>query len=317
MKKVLLIHLPIQFFGKGLQKGFAENGYAVIELDWQGFKLKRGVEELRRYCIKLAREHNPDLIFMQVQNPLIIDKETAKKLQEIAPVVNYTFDCRSKEESKWYYDLARHISYTAFSNEIDVDNCKDLGNFNCGIMQSSCDMDFYHKIEVEEKEDVIFVGQNYLNTNLNFPKSQERLDLVEFMQKTYGNRFKPYGLGWHNTTLVTPNKEREVYSSAKIAITHNNFDRPKYQSDRMFRASCCGCLVVPQYYDGIKEDFENVLTWKSFGELKYIIHNLLDNPSAIKNLQEKQEQEIRERHNYTERIAKLLSQIKDYYNGNF
>lgn len=317
MKRVLLIHLPAQFIGRGLQKGFAENGFGVIELDWQGFKLKRGVEELRRYCIFLAKEHKPDLIFMQVQNPLIIDIPTVKRLQEIAPVVNYSFDCRSKEESEWYYDMARYITYTAFSNTVDVENCKDFGNFNCGVLQSSCDMDFYQKQTVEPKEDIVFVGQNYLNTNLNFPKSQERIDLVDFLKRTYGSRFKAYGLGWIDSTLLTPEKEKEVYSSAKIAITHNNFERGKYQSDRMFRASCSGCLVVPQYYEGIKDDFQNILTWSNFGELKYIIHNLLDNPNSIEILQQKQEQEVRENHSYAARVRQLINDLNNLYDGNF
>lgn len=309
-KKVVIIHLPKQFFGEGIQQGFKDLGYRVIEINWQELKVKHGIEFLREKCISVVAENNPDLVFMQIQNPLIIDIETARKLQLICPVINYSFDCRSKEDSEWYYNMAVHISFTAFSNTQDVENCKDVGNFNCGVMQSSCDMKFYRKVDdVFDSRDIVFLGQNYLNTDLNFPKAQERFDMVQLLQRKYKDRFKVYGIGWNSTTIAPPTKERLIYSNAKIAITHNNYDRPLYQSDRMFRASCCGCLVIPKYYKGIKEDFKNVLSWKNFGELEYILDNLLNNPTMISNLAKQQERDVRDNHNYKRRIQKLLEQI--------
>ena len=178
----------------------------------------------------------PGLIFLHLQTPESIDADTAIELSKIGYVVNYTFDVR--QDISWYKEIAPHIGLTLFGDYDSIEECKREGINNVDYLQSSCDFDWYKPLNIREKEntgEIVFLGGNYAMSNMNYPSAQERIELVEFLQKEFPDKFRVYGMGWEGTKMVHAQDEIKIYNQAKIAITHNNFQRKGYTSDRLFR----------------------------------------------------------------------------------
>lgn len=268
------------FSPKAMIKGMEENGFRVETYDWQKVKFNAGIEGLNDRIIVKAMEVQPDLIFLHLQNTETITVETAKGLQKIAPVINYTFDVRS--DISWYKEIAPFITHTYFGCQEDVDECAKEGIANVGIMQSSADYDYYKKITpVANIPEILFIGANYSTTNMNFPLSNHRQEMIKFLQKEYPEPlFGDYGMGQTNNRFINIHEEFFLYNTAKIVIVQNQFDREHYQSDRIWRAMGSGAFVLAHKTKGIDKMFnvgEHLDVWSDFDELKSKIDYYLDN----------------------------------------
>jgi spore maturation protein CgeB len=289
MKSVLHVALiaPSGYSNKGIMDGFLNSGfteYFCFDFQLQSFSI--GCDLMRRALIQEAERIKPDLIFCQVQGSEILDLQTWQALQRIAFTVNYTFDIRSKEKTEWMYNLVPHIGLMCFSSQEDVDECKRIGYSNAMVLQSSADPDIYKPAEGTERKGVVFIGNNFVNTNMEFPLSKERVEMVEFLQKEFPNDFKVYGNNWGGSKLVGQKEEVEIYQSAAIVINHNNFDQTLYCSDRIWRTMFCGALCLTKYFMGIESlveypgDDVRMTTWSTLAELKdkvsfYLLHTKL------------------------------------------
>lgn len=283
MKKVLHIGINApQYTNSGHKKGFEQLDYEYYFFDWQHARFENGdIAVVRRGMIDMAEKVRPDLIFLQIQTKNVIDAETARLLQAIAPTVNFTCDVR--EDIDWYIEVGQLISLTCFGSYEDVYKFRrkmstlmpmvsKQGTGNCALVQSSCDMDIYHPLTVHEKDlDIVFIGNNYVGTNLDFPLAQERQDMIQFLYDTYGGKFRAYGLGQKIARMVQSDEENRIYNRAKIAISHNNFDRAGYTSDRMWKIMASGCFCISKYSTGFDDIFKNSGQWKTFSELKSCI----------------------------------------------
>lgn len=278
MKSVLHIGLKSSTYSpEGMEKGFKASGFTEYTFfDWQAVRLDCGILGCQSRMIGAAMQLEPDLIFIHLQNPTIVDTETAIELSKCGFVVNYSFDCRAQTEMQWMYELAPHIGLTLFSCQEDVDNCK-IGA--AAVMQSSCDMDWYNRIPVERNSDVVFIGGNYAPTNLVFPLAQQRAEMVKFLKENVPT-FKKYGMNWELSQYINPQQEISIYNQSAIAINQNNFLREGYTSDRLWRIMACGTMCITSYYPGIEKIFEkgNHLEWfHNFEELKELIEYYLSN----------------------------------------
>ena len=222
------IEAPV-YSSQFMVKGFEKAGYRVIFLDWQKVKVNEGVEMLQSLLVVKAMKEQPNLIFLHIQNDNILNTAIVASLQDVAPTVIYNFDCRVKEKMQWLYELAPYVELICFSNIEDVQNCAKLGHHNTAVLKSSADYDHYEKLpnieqyKAEYPHEIVFIGNRFDNSNMDFPKAQERTEMVEFLEKTYGDKFKAWGIGY--SRMVNQQEERIIYSCAKIAITHNNFYR--------------------------------------------------------------------------------------------
>ena len=281
MKKALLIKLeaPNVYSSIGMEEAFKEY-YEVRSIDWQRIKFNGGLDGVNVLWDKIVKEcisFSPDIIFCQFQKSEILTLERWKRLAEFGFVINFTEDVR--EDIHWYEEVAPHIGLTIFTNEDDV---KKFKYDNVGYMLVPYNHIWYKPQPKTEQYygDIIFVGNNYVTSNLRFPFAQERQEMIGFMKCKFGNRFQCYGMGQENSVLRS-HQCIEAYNNAKIVITQNNFKRSGYCSDRGISAMGCGALVVHQHFDGIERLMDEnpyLFTWKTFGELYEICNNLLENP---------------------------------------
>lgn len=318
MKKCYHIKLcATGFSNDGISKGFRDCGYETHEIDWQAYKFHFGLRRLREKIISDCEDFRPDIIFFQTQNPEILDIPTVQKLERIGRVVNFTFDVRNFDSTVWMYEMSNHVSLTAFSNQEDVDNCTQFGGGNAIVLQSSCDMEFYHKVDPVPNKwpEIVFIGNNYEGSNLNFPHAKDRQKMIGFMYENFKDKFAAYGLGQREKYL-TPEMERECLSTAKVVICQSNYRRYYYCSDRVWRAMACDALVMHEYFAMWNKVFES----RPLNSMCYVPNDLTELKricEAIVFLPKREDGVFRryvsENHSYSNRVKQLEEQLNQSY----
>jgi spore maturation protein CgeB len=255
------------------------------EIDWLRFYQHGQVKQLRAKIISDCAEFKPDVIFCQLQTPDVIDAETADILRhQGAILISFTGDVR--ENIDWYIALADHITFTIFTNRTDVKKMHAVGKA-AEYCQVGFDSEIYCPGVAPAITDVVFLGNNYLQS-MNFPLSQERWDMVQFLkQNLSSSQFSLWGNGWGIPHIhLNPLQEANCLRGSKIAINHSHFDYENYSSDRNLRAMACGSMVLSKYYKGIEEEFTigvHLDTWRTFGELLNMINYYLsDDGEALR-----------------------------------
>lgn len=314
MKSVLHARIEAPTYSSGgIENGFLENGFEYTGFDWQKVKFNSSGEEMMDRLIGKAHMEQPDLIFLHLQSAGAIDVETAKELSKVSFVVNYTFDVR--KDISWYREIAPHIGLTLFGDWESVEELRKAGIKNVDYLGSSADYSWYKPLNLPRTEDIVFIGGNYANTALDFPQAKERAEMVEFMKDTFGDRFKFYGMGWKSgIDMVNAQQEIEIYNRSKIAITHNNFIRGGYTSDRLWRAMGCGAAVVSQYFPGINKELNKYVasTWLDFPMLKQECEKLLNLEVEREALGKAGVQWVRLHHSWKNRIQTLTELIQKH-----
>lgn len=271
-----LFHIAIQsqqYNSSGITKAFENCGYNVTQFDWQPHSFQIGREGMREACVAMAKRIQPDVIFIHAQNKDSFDRKTLSQLSDIGFTINYTFDVR--DDISWYQTMAPYVGLTVFACVEDVESCKRSGIENVAWVPSSADFsvyarrDFpYNRIVVPE---IVFIGNNTVGTNLNYPRASQRQDMIAFMEKAYGERFVAFGWGQKGGMITDPLHEVEIYNKAKIVITHNNFFKTGYCSDRDWRAVGCGTFTIHQYFEMVHRMFgQSAVVWSGFEDLKYL-----------------------------------------------
>lgn len=275
MRKVLLIKLEgAQAYSSiGMEAAFHQTYEQVHSIDWQRVNLESGGDKtllwqrIKRECEALK----PELIFCQFQRS-VLTPEQFKELSEYGFVINYTEDVRVEGslEMEWHESVAPYC-LSIFTNK---DACRSFWGkgLRAAYMMVSYNHFWYRPQPQTTKDygDIVFVGNNSLGNNLNFPLSQERVDMCKFMKEKFGDKFQAYGMGQENQ-MINPPQVVEAYNNAKVVITHNHFKREGYCSDRGMNAMGCGAITIHQYFEGIEEMFTDMLYlsyWKNFEQLE-------------------------------------------------
>ncbi len=295
-------------------RGFEESGYQCESFNWQKIRFSEGLEGMLDRLLSKAKSLKPELIFLHIQNPDVILKDVAKELSEYGFVVNYTFDVRNSIQ--WYKDLAPHVGLTLFADKESVSECKADGIMNVDYLPASADYNVYRKLDIREATneygEIVFIGNNTVGSALKFPKAEERVEMVEFMKKNFGSRFKVWGLNFGaDTQIAYPHTEALIYNSAKVAITHNNFFKVGYQSDRALRSIGSGCYTIMQYFPEINKDFNNTVcaSWLDFNMLALEVEKALLNDAKRNMIAESGYNFVRERHSWKNRVEQLKLMI--------
>lgn len=314
-----VVHLNLigpGFDNTGWKKAFFDNNFHEYQcIDWVKLKVKRGPSKMWDILFRFLNKKKPDLLFMQIQTPGILTVEVAKRLKSLVKkTVLYNIDARTEEEAAWMYDVAPYLSFCALSNQRDVDVINKILPGRSVVVQSSCDMNYYNPGSFyifKTGTDIVFLANNYQDTNRKFPLCNYRQSLVKKLYKWYPDKFKCFGRR-QQEPMVSPYEEVRIYQQAKIAICCSNFDLPEYTSDRIWRAMACGCFVLVKYFDGIDSLFDiskHLDTWKTPEELKQKIDYYLDHPIERSIYARQGCGHVRVNHNLSRRVDQIISQI--------
>jgi len=315
---VLFVGIEVSTYSsKSMIKGWEELGFRVEFINYQILKMEIGVHGMWGRIMGKAAMVNPAIIFLNIQNEEAINVETCIRLNKIAPVVAYSFDCRSYSKTIWLYDLAQNITLTCCSNEDDVIQCAIRGA-NAMLVPSSADYDLYQsrkKIRSVSGNDpeIVFIGQNYSNTNAGFEKAKERQEIIDFLYENYPMQFYAVGMGQVNSRYVHPNEEIGFYHTAKIIIGHSNFYRSGYSSDRLYRAMGSGAFYLTSYFPDMEDTFKDGIHLDSYQtkqELKDKIDYYLSHDAKRQEIAESGALFVRSYHRWQDRFKQVVDSLK-------
>src|SRR3990167_2735098 len=202
---------------------------------------------------ELVDQHKPDLVWMQIQTPGILNEQTAQYIGSKAKVVNWTGDCRSPLP-RWFLEVGRQIHLTLFTNMPDVEELRRYDVKTEYLQIGFPDKIFTPEGDKREEAEIVFFGNNVGG----FPMSKFRQDMVDALAKRYGNRFKAYGINLGNGFggEFNQHEEAKIYRGAKIGINCSHFNYSRYSSDRIFRLMGTGVMCLSHNYNDIDKEFE-------------------------------------------------------------
>jgi len=251
IKKLLHFGLPFDALSKAFRSMKLPDGTAV-HYEYIPTEPKRTA---MTRLLSAARAMRPDVVFMQVQQPGVLDKRTCDELRVLSgAVLNWTGDVRSPIPP-WFLDIGQSVSTTCFSNMNDVRSMLQH-NLRAHFLQIGFDDSLYVPGGGTARSGIVFTGNHY---NSMFPLSNFRFDAVKAMKKTYGTRMKLFGQAWGslsdgNTNTDAKQEIRHLQSCA-IAVSISHFQYERYFSDRLLRYMACGPLVLQHWYPGLEKDF--------------------------------------------------------------
>ena len=320
--KITVFHAGITspvYSSEAITRSFKEVFGDVCYFNWQESRYLYGTEGMRKEMINKVIEYKPDLIFLHFNHTSeVLSFEYYEALKKLAKVITYTEDVR--QDISIFEKIAPVVDWMIFTNIDDVETLSSKGINNSFYLPVSYNDIWYRKQPKTEKDygEIVFIGNNYVNTNMGeeFPNSKQRQEMIAALKKEFGDKFQAYGLGQENA-MLNPQQAVECYNNAKIAITHNNFTRKGYQSDRGLNAMGCGCATLMQWYEGFQNDFPAGIgaTWRTEKELIYLCKCYINMDSDREQLSNYQYKLATENHTWKQRTSDILEIIKIVNNG--
>lgn len=281
-------------------RAFEERGHDVRVVNWRRYRSR--AESL---CIREAMDFRPDLAFCQFQSPDIITEAFPRALNAIGCYsINWCGDVRDPLPY-WYTHLAPHFTMTAFTNWTDVHELRSLGH-SATFLQIGYDPRIYHPpTHGSERSGVVFIGNNY---GYKFEESDSRREMVARLSETFGHRFKVYGNAWDHIVgraslggYVKEPGDAAILRNAAVAVGWDHFHRPGFASDRLLRATACGCAVINQHYDGIADEHPWVVPVHSIEAMVEAVGTMLEAPHGG----EQNARNTLAQHTWTDRVKQI------------
>lgn len=160
----------------------------------------------------------------------------------------------------------------------------------------------------EYAHDVVFVGsRNY------HPEWPYRPQLVDWLQRTYGDRFAHYG--GDGRGVMRGKQLNDLYASAKVVVGDSlnlNFDRQEYWSDRIYETTGRGGFMIHPFIEGLQNDFDLgkeiiVYQYRDFDELKSKIDYYLAYDVEREAIRDAGHERTKRDHTYTKRMQEVIN----------
>lgn len=170
-----------------------------------------------------------------------------------------------------------------------------------GVVEKDCYM--AQPDHAKYPHEIVFVGSKGYHPEYPF-----RPQMIDFLQKTYGDRFGHYGND--GIASIRGHDLNVLYASAKIAVGDSCFGgRPNYVSDRYYETRGRGGFLIHPLIKGV--DGAGVGTYKA-GDLDSLKHTIDGYLAADEVREEKRLQGfewVKERETYTNRSKEMLEVI--------
>lgn len=160
------------------------------------------------------------------------------------------------------------------------------------------------------ENDIIFVGSKGYHKEWAY-----RPQLIEWLQKTYGERFKLYG--GDGLGVVRGTALNELYANTKIVIGDSlciNFDYPWYWSDRVYETLGRGGFMIHPQIKGMEEEFkdgEHLIFYKfgDFEGLRQRIDYYLTHDEEREKIRIQGHEYVKNNFTYRHRWQQILSEL--------
>lgn len=305
VKRVLHVGITApSYSSEAITKGFKDVFGDVLYFDWQYHRFSYGTETMRDNLLLEAKTYKPDIIFLHLNhNSEALSIVNYEELSKLAFTITYTEDVRKNID--WFRTITPSVGMSIFTNMEDVETLNSEGIKNAHYLPVSYNDIWYRRQPKTEKYygDIVFIGNNYVGTYLDFSNAQQRQDMIKALKDEFGGNFQTYGLGQENK-MLNPQEAVECYNNAKIAIGHNNFYKWGYQSDRCMNSIGCGCFTLVQHSGYMPSQFPE-FSWDNFGSLISDCKLALNNDEMRNMLAEQQYKTVTENHTWKQRAESI------------
>lgn len=289
-----------------IKRAFQEEGHTVQVVDWRRNGKAQARHSAEPECIAAAKEFKPDLCFAQFQAPVISDK-FPKFLKSIGCFsVQWSGDVRHPLP-RHYLETAPHFAVTSFSNMTDVELVRKAGH-RSEFLQIGYDERLYNTGEAQ-RSGVVFIGNNYGG---QFEESHSRIEMVQALAKAFPKDFTVYGQSWEGVVAkenigghVREPGDADILRRSLVAVGWDHFHRPWFASDRILRATACGCAVVNQHYEGIEVEHPDVKAVKSIDEMVEAVRHALKHPVESEIIGDLSASNTLKSHRWNERVKTI------------
>ena len=311
LKKITLV-------GNFLFPYSSESQYVVTlrELGHEVFKLQEGTATAKDI---LASGLNSDLLIFIHSHHLSTQGEKLssvfKKLKKRGiPVITYHLDLwfgleRQKDLNDDYY---KELSYFFTVDKLMADwfnkNTKVKGYFiPAGVFDREAVMLKAQRVRYS----IVFTGSSTYH-----PEFPYRIELVEFLKKTYGDRFIHIGNGGQ-VAARRGMELNQIYRNARITVgdTLNiGFNYPYYSSDRLFEQTGRGAFTIYPHIKGIDDwfvDGKEIVTYKhgDLQDLRKKIDYYLLHAEEREKIRQAGFERARKDHTYRQRWIEILNEV--------
>ncbi len=295
-----------------IARAFTDAGHEVRVVDWRHFSKRQHKHKVEPMCIREAMDFRPDLAFCQFQAPGLITSALPKALRELGCFsINWSGDVRHPLPL-WYKELAQFFDVTSFTNMPDVEEVRAMGH-RAEFLQIGYDERLYYPPPPGwERCDVVFIGNNY--GGYKYAESESRRRMVKALADAFGPRFRVYGMSWDGEVpeenvggYVREPADADILRDAAVAAGWDHFHRAGFASDRLLRATACGCAVINQYYDGIEQEHPHVGAARSVEEMVAMVRHALDNHDRAQHFGAMSAKWTLEHHRWNERVKQMMT----------
>lgn len=295
-----------------IERAFQEEGHEVRVVDWRRYSKDAHRHKVEPLCIAEAKKFRPELAFCQFQAPGLITGALPRALSDMGCFsINWSGDVRSPLPD-WYKVVAPYFSVTSFSNVPDVEEMRSIG-YRSEFLQIGYDERLYcPPTDGRERSGIVFIGNNY--GGYKYAESESRREMVKAMADAFGPLFKVYGMSWEGVVpaenvggYVREPADADILRDAAVAVGWDHFHRAGFASDRLLRATACGCAVVNQYYEGIEQEHPHVGAARSVDEMVKMVAHALNNMDRALSFGAKSAQWTVEHHRWNERVKQMMT----------
>jgi hypothetical protein len=216
------------------------------------------------------------------------------------------------ENDNFYKTIGHFFTVDKLMADWFNENTEVKGHFiPAGVYDKEC---YIHEAYSPDnfKYDVIFVGSKRYHHEHKY-----RSDLIDFLRKTYGDRFLHVG-GDGDTGTVRGDELNKIYAQSKVAVGDSlniNFNYPYYTSDRLFESTGRGGFTIYPRITGLEEYFEdcNDIVFYEHGNLEDLKNKIDYYLNA--NLEREQirvtgHERTKKDHTYIHRWKAIMNELK-------
>jgi len=297
-----------------IERAFKDLGHEVRVVDWRKYYKEKRRGDVEAVCIKAAQEFKPDLCFAQFQTHGVISRKFPQVLTDLGCFsIQWSGDVRHPLPDH-YVELAPYFDVTSFSDGTDVELIRAKG-YRSEFLQIGYEPNVYNTEGAGDRSGVVFLGNNY--GEYKFAESASRRAMVQAMAEAFPDQFTVYGTAWEG--VVPPKNcggyapegtDADILRRSLVAVGYDHFHRPGFASDRLLRATACGCAVVNQHYEGIEAEHPYVGAAHSIEDMVRMVGYALRNPEQSRVVGEQAAQWTKDHHQWTERVKQITAWMR-------
>lgn len=251
--------------------------------------------------LNLIKAHKPDQVWI-AHSFALLSSNIRRKAG--VPIVGFGFsDPNNFKENRLLgynaYITNYYATYLKYKNEMPV-------FYN----PTACDFRFHRTLYIEKDIDISFIG---ISEHPHFKDRHMRIKIIHSLMRNLDFKIMSYGKGWLGGNIEGM-AFLKVINRSRIGLDIQDEDSPL--AHRMLEYSACGTPVITREREEVKMLFspdEEILTYKSYDDLKEKLIFYLDNPKKLEAVGRRAKDRCLREHDIKYRVDGILNFLDEVF----